>query len=40
MSHERIWGLWSSRYTNFLVIIIIIIIILCMDAAEQNHIQF
>ena len=26
MSHERIWGFLSSRYTNFLIIIIIIII--------------
>jgi len=25
MSHERIWGFLSSRYTNFLIIIIIII---------------
>ena len=24
MSHERIWGFLSSRYTNFLIIIIII----------------
>ena len=23
MSHERIWGSLSSRYTNFLIIIII-----------------
>jgi len=34
MSHERIWGFLSLRYTNFLIIIIIIIIIIIVVVDE------